>query len=398
MWRTDSNPEQKTLFQDIPLSTMDTTYITTNPALSLRDFLADYQKKISGTADEVPFFLQKNPVLVDVSESCSLDLIESPDDSSIAVFQPAADKCRPTFSPPQENQHVPSTFTALSQHKDKSRKCPFGRTQYSHKLNPTPTDSPNLHIDACGELELTVRLYRPPRAYHRGFKVEIPVFAEEFVCLGSNYLTELRDKISCVCNGKRFVDISDDPDAPLPSIDTNPGYFFINDTFYNDQRNPDNPDYSKTVLQWAARANGVNGEKLKVESMEGKRFIDLTVSPGSPLHYLHHGNCEHLFVISQVEVLTPLSKRPDRSQYPYPHAFSTFNRRTCYMCGIRSYSFIVNQSRRQLHDPSYLCRRCFLSFFYVDGVKLGQFKAYRMYDHVELEGEEEDIKQQNLPS
>ncbi|XP_017072762.1 snRNA-activating protein complex subunit 3 isoform X2 [Drosophila eugracilis] len=304
---------------------------------------------------------------------------------------PGVDNFRPTVFRPQEDQYVPSTFSALSQHKAKSRKCAFGRTQYSYKLNPPPADSPNHQLDVC-ELELTVRLYRPPRAYHRGFKVEIPVFAEEYVCLGSNYLTELRDKISCVCRGKRFVDISDDPDAPLPTIDTNPGYFFINDIFYNDKRNPNNPDYSHTVLQWAAKANGVNGDALKVENMEGKRFIDLTVSPGSSLHYLHHGNCEHLFVISQIEVLTPRSKRPDRSLYPYPHAFSTYNRRTCYICGIRSFSFIVEKSRRQLHDPAYLCRNCFLSFFYVDGRKVGQFKAYRIYDHGEAEDEVEDRK------
>ncbi|XP_016993714.2 snRNA-activating protein complex subunit 3 [Drosophila takahashii] len=368
---------------------MERPHITPEPALNLRNFLAEYETKLSGAEDEIPFFLQTNPVLVDVGESCSLDLIESPDDCSITVFQPGTDQFRPTVVQPQEDQHVPSTFAALAQHKTKSRKCAFGRTQYSYKLNPPPTDCGDLQLDAC-ELELTVRLYRPPRAYHRGFKVEVPVFAEEYVCLGSNYLTELRDKISCVCRGKRFVDISHDPDAPLPSIDTNPGYFFINDTFYNDKRNPNNPEYSETVLKWAAKANGVNGETLKVEKMEGKRFIDLTVSPGSPLHYLHHGNCEHLFVISQVEVLTPRSKRPDRSLYPYPHAFSTYNRRTCYMCGTRSYSFIVEQSRRQLHDPSYLCRKCFLGFFYVDGAKVGQFKAYRIYDHAEAEDEQED--------
>ncbi|XP_017126398.1 snRNA-activating protein complex subunit 3 [Drosophila elegans] len=364
---------------------------STQKALNLQNFLADYQRKLTGSENDMPFYMQANPVLVDVGESCSLDLIESPDDISIANFQPGADVFRQTAVRPQEDQHVPATFTALTNYKTKSRKCAFGRTQYTHKLNPPPADCQDLQLDAC-ELELTVRLYRPPRAYHRGFKVEIPVFSEEYVCLGSNYLTELRDKISCVCRGKRFVDISNDPDAPLPTIDTNPGYFFINDTFYNDKRNPNNPDYSQTVLKWAARANGVQAESLKVENMEGKRFIDLTVSPGSPLHYLHHGNCEHLFVISQIEVLTPRSKRPERSLYPYPHAFSTFNRRTCYLCGIRSYSFIVDQSRRQLHNPSYLCRSCLLSFHYVDGQKVGQFKAYRIYDHAEAEDEEEEHK------
>jgi len=70
---------------------MERVCTATEPALNLRDFLAQYQKKLFGSADDVPFYLQTNPVLVDVGESCSLDLIESPDDSSIAVFQPGTD-------------------------------------------------------------------------------------------------------------------------------------------------------------------------------------------------------------------------------------------------------------------------------------------------------------------
>ncbi|XP_020804043.1 snRNA-activating protein complex subunit 3 [Drosophila serrata] len=359
---------------------MEGCYMPTGPALHLGNFLAEYKRKLSDSGAEVPFFLQANPVLVDVGESCSLDMIDSPEDSSIINFQPGTDIYRPVLTQPQEGHHVPRTFSALSQHKAKSRKTAFTRTPYTYKINPPPADANDVVLNDY-ELEISVRVYRPPRAAHRGYKVEVPVFAEEYLCLGSNYLTDLRDKITCICAGKRFIDISVDPDAPLPTIDTNPGYFFINDTFYNDMRNPNNKDYSETVIQWANTAHGMQGDSFKVQSMEKTRFNDLTVSPGSPLHYLHHGNCEHLFVISQIEVLTPRSKRPNRSLYPCPRSYSAFNRRTCYMCGINSFHFIVEKSSRQLHDPSYLCRTCFLSFYYVDGQKVGHFKAYRIYDH-----------------
>ncbi|KAH8254060.1 hypothetical protein KR032_008277 [Drosophila birchii] len=371
---------------------MEGCYVQTGPALHLGNFLAEYEKMLSGGSDgEVPFFLQANPVLFDIGDSCSLDMIDSPEDSSIINFQPGADLYRPAVTQPLDGHHVPSTFTALSEHKAKSRKTPFTRTPYNYKINLPPSEPNDVDLNPY-ELELSVRVYRPPRAAHRGYKVEVPVFAEEYLCLGSNYLTELRDKINCICSGKRFIDISDDPDAALPTIDTNPGYFFINDTFYNDMRNPNNCDYSATVIKWANTAHGMQAEAFTVQSMEDTRFIDLTVSLGSPLHYLHHGNCEHLFVISQIEVLTPRSKRPPRSLYPCLRSLSTFNRRTCYMCGINSFHFIVEKSSRQLHDPSYLCRTCFLSFYYVDGQKVGHFKAYRIYDHDAEEPRQADVQ------
>jgi len=178
----------------------------------------------------------------------------------------------------------------LAKQKMKSRRNPFTRTQYRHRLIAEPTDNgiENLTLGDF-ELQINVRFYRPPRATHRGYKLERPVFAEEFICLGSNYLSELRDKISCICKGKQFVDISEDPEAPLPLLQTDPGYFFINNTFYNDTRNPSNCDYSQAVLEWARTAQGLEREQFDVKSMETTRFIDLTVSLGAPLQYLHHG-------------------------------------------------------------------------------------------------------------
>ncbi|KAH8370733.1 hypothetical protein KR093_004823, partial [Drosophila rubida] len=371
-----------------------------HPPINLNKFLNEFINNTSSEgADNVPFYFDKKPpVSQDVAATCSLELLASPDDNMIINFEPGAELQRSNVTKPASNKHVPKIYTAISKHKDNSRRNPFARTQYSYRLVPEP--KPNENSNAAWilkqfELLITVRFYRPPRAAHRGFKLERPVFSEEFLCLGSNYLSELRDKISCVCNGKRLVDVSEQPDAALPVLDSDPGYFFIYNTFYNDTRNANNCDYSQTVLNWAKTAHGLQQKQFEVAAMEQTKFIDLTVSLGAPVQYLHHGNCEHLFVFSQVEVLRPHTRYLNHSLYPLMRALNSFNRRSCFMCGQRAYHFIVEQSRRQLYDPSYLCRSCFYSFHYVDGKKVGQFKAYRLYDHTESGDEEEEDESQD---
>ncbi|XP_062134656.1 snRNA-activating protein complex subunit 3 [Drosophila sulfurigaster albostrigata] len=356
------------------------------PPISLSKFLDEFKKSYSSEGT-VPFYFDKKLSFnEDVKASCSLELLASPDDNLITNFEPGTELQRPQVPKPQPNKHIPKIYTAISEHKASSRRNPFSRSQYSYRLVPEPKSNGAVILEEF-ELQITARIYRPPRTAHRDYKLERPVFAEEFLCLGSNYLSELRDKINCVCNGRRLVDISEQPDAELPVLDTDPAYFFIYDTFYNDTRNPNNCDYSQTVLNWAKTAHGLQQKQFQVASMEQTRFIDLTVSLGAPIQYLHHGACEHLFVFSQVEVLRPHTKYLDRSLYPLMRALNSFNRRACFLCGQRAYHFIVEQSTRQLYDPSYLCRSCFYSFHYVDGKKVGNFKAYRLYDHT---GERDD--------
>ncbi|XP_030378955.1 snRNA-activating protein complex subunit 3 [Scaptodrosophila lebanonensis] len=355
------------------------------PAINSREFFAEYKKKITKGSSQkdstVPFyFAATSPVSAEIEQSCHLENIASHDDNATIKFEPGIEWQRLHFVKPQTSQPIPNLYKAISLHKKSSKHNPFLRSQFCYRLSTMPPSiEQKLHDEY--ELEFTVRFYRPPRASHRGYKVEHPVFAEEFLCLGSQYLTDLRDKISCVCNGKQFIDISNDPEAPLPVLETNPAYFFIHDTFYNDTRNPKNCNYSETVLNWAPTALGKQGENFKVATMETTRFIDLTVSLGTPMQYLHHGNCEHLFVISQLQVLTPKSRCVSRQTFsPFMRSFNYFNRRTCFMCGSRRFYFIVEKSNRQPFDPTYLCRSCFYNFHYVDGKKIGEFKAYRIYD------------------
>ncbi len=76
---------------------------------------------------------------------------------------------------------------------------------------------------------------------------------QEFVVLGSQKLTELRDKI--VCHNDFFIkkDYSENPSSYREQIDTLPNppnvspsaLFFINNTLYDDRRHSDSVDLSK---------------------------------------------------------------------------------------------------------------------------------------------------------
>jgi snRNA-activating protein complex subunit 3 len=75
------------------------------------------------------------------------------------------------------------------------------------------------------------------------------------------------------------------------------GFIFIEDTFYNDHRDPANLDYSKVIREWAV-SHGLG--PFRTAAMEKTKFEELTVRLGYPYVYQHQGNCEHLIVFSDV--------------------------------------------------------------------------------------------------
>lgn len=73
------------------------------------------------------------------------------------------------------------------------------------------------------------------------------------------------------------------------------GFFFIENTFYNDLRDPSNRDNSDEIINWAAKRKLGN---FKSESMESTRIDSLSVKFGYPWVYQHQGSCEHILVFS----------------------------------------------------------------------------------------------------
>lgn len=225
------------------------------------------------------------------------------------------------------------------------------------------------------EVLLTIRFYEP-FFYDRGSKNNNPKFAQEFQVVGSTLLTELRDKIYCQCNYGPFYDISEDPFTSTPDLSTDPGFFFITDTFYNDKRNPENADYSTVIRKWAKKKPDIG--ELKTASMENTYIRDLKLKLGYPQVYRHYGNCEHLFTIASVRLLQSSDSLALRD---YPQITMISNTKTvmCAACGHILASVLIKHCKEHLSDPEFLCKTCFESYHYVDGKKIGKFRAYRYY-------------------
>ncbi len=206
-----------------------------------------------------------------------------------------------------------------------------------------------------------------------------PRFHQEFLVLSSQYLSQLRDKIYCPCNYGPFHDISENP---FETVDckvlekTDPGFFFIHDTFYNDTRNSNNSDYSEEILKWSKKYAYIR--EFKTAKMEETKFEDLKLRIGYPCVYQHHGACEHLFSITSIELLS-VTDNLFSSDYPILTTISTARSFACHLCGQREIQFVVKDCPIHVQNPIKVCEECFRSFHYVDGQKIYTFSAYRHY-------------------
>lgn len=230
-----------------------------------------------------------------------------------------------------------------------------------------------------------VRIYEP-FVYRRGEATpRKPRLSQEFAVLGSQLLTELRDRIYCQCKFGPFHDISErytdiislDVEDQQQETDAvpDPGFFFITDTFYNDTRHTDT-DYTTEIREWMGRRPEIGA--VHVKSMEETRFQDLTVRLAYPQVYKHYGNCEHVFTFSDIRLLAPDDSLKS-ADYPMLRIVSSTKMKTCMVCGFEEACFIVRNSSVHIHEPAFLCKPCFTSYHYVDGKKIGTFQAFRYY-------------------
>lgn len=245
-------------------------------------------------------------------------------------------------------------------------------------LKCTSEPLPAADIAAHSEQLIIVRVYEPFRFIASQYIQKKPKLSQRFRVLGSQYLHELRDRILCQCKYGPFYDISEVGPSEIvsPPAEQTPfdhGFFFIDNTFYNDTRQP-TIDYSETIREWAKKQASI--EPLHVDCMETTTFNDLTIRLGAPYLYQHHGNCEHLFTFSDVRLIGA-EDILCRSEYPIMDMMSLTRTTFCMICGKNEAVVIVTNSREHIYDPSFLCARCFESFHYVDGRKVGEFQAYR---------------------
>jgi hypothetical protein len=246
-----------------------------------------------------------------------------------------------------------------------------------NERNTTENQDEN-DIELFSDVVITIRFYEPFK-YAPNMKNH-PRFHQEYQVLGSNFLTDLRDKFYCVSNFGPFFDISNDPDNTefeiKPSSD--PGFFFIHDTFYNDTRKSTNTDYSEVIMKWYKNLNYC--QEFKSTTMENTKFEDLQFRFGYPCLYQHQGACEHLFCITSIDLIDSTHSLIRKS---YPKLVKSTNKHSslCDLCNQLESKYQITNCPLHVKDPLFACEFCFYSFHYdrEKKNKICDFQAYRIY-------------------
>lgn len=222
----------------------------------------------------------------------------------------------------------------------------------------------------------------PHLTTNSGLKVE-----QEMLLLSSQYLTELRDHISCVSDVGVPGEFSENPDMPQDerAKDLYPsGFFYINGVFYNDTRHPLAKDNSAIITDWAAANPELEIGPFESKSMASVTFLDLELRLGYPYLYQHQGCCEHLIVFSDLRMVSP-SDCQDRTKYPLIRGIPRKRRVACMTCHVMTARWVTRGNKRLPQDPFFFCDTCFRSFNYTpDGQKIGQFRAHPFFDRSAL--------------
>ncbi|KAJ2888412.1 hypothetical protein FB639_000660 [Coemansia asiatica] len=195
---------------------------------------------------------------------------------------------------------------------------------------------------------------------------------EEYQVLGSQSLTVLRDAFYCISDflvSHRDETIENTKDKKVSS-----GYFFIENTFYNDMRSPNATDYSRVIMEWAndpeRQEKNPKLQGLQSRLMDGARFLDLSIRLKQPYMFVHQGDCEHVMIFTDLRLLGP---KDDQFVECYPkQIFRTRHmRHKCRMCSAYPAQYVTKNDFHSGMSPCYFCEKCYTPFhFDKDGNKL----------------------------
>lgn len=266
----------------------------------------------------------------------------------------------------------------------KSTRYPEARLFNYYRDLPLPAEEKN-RVEAP-EVVLTVTVLRSFKfrqkkhsdSYFHKIRPDL-----SYCVLSTQYLTELRDRFQCQIDYIVPGDFSNDPTAEKQdnrNRDIYPsGCFFIENTFYNDFRAAGSIDYSDPIIEWAKKKRLSDFKKA---DMSETRFIDLDIRLGQPYLYLHQGSCEHLFIFTDVRLLSP-DDCFDRSCYPVVHNVLRTHRVRCRACDTYTATWMTSGSKRDPEDPCFYCDKCLNMFHYdKDGKKIDDFVLLHYVDKI----------------
>uniref|UniRef100_A0A6V7QS64 snRNA-activating protein complex subunit n=1 Tax=Ananas comosus var. bracteatus TaxID=296719 RepID=A0A6V7QS64_ANACO len=221
------------------------------------------------------------------------------------------------------------------------------------------------------------------------------VKTQEFLVLGSQRLTELRDNIYCLTDNLMEIAGEHDPS----------GYFLIEDTFFNDMRNPSAIDYSKPIFDWLNNCKSEAAEKwevilagvmkkkqkellgdleisklpnFKAVDMHNTRFCDMRFRLGAGYLYCHQGNCKHMLVIRDMRMIHPEDVQ-NQADYPLLTFQLRPRHRKCSMCKIYHATKMTENDKWAEKNPCYFCIKCYFLLHYKEDNSL--LYPHTVYDY-----------------
>ena len=233
-----------------------------------------------------------------------------------------------------------------------------------------------------GEIVVRVAVHLPHAPAH---------VSEEWLLLGSQKLSELRDTLFCLVetnlkNVEREENLRRSATgAPLLSLSKPWAYFYIEGTFYVDKRSPDTTDLSEGIRSHL-RKNGISAPlhpipspasrplgsfttDFTTASMHETAFEDIWVRLGSGAAglYCHQGGCEHLIVFQDVRAYDTSIDPQYVHQYPVKvrnPGVKLSRKRQCEACALRPAHKVTQGDRSAPHTPYFWCKECFGQMHY----------------------------------
>ncbi|GMN27258.1 hypothetical protein TIFTF001_001552 [Ficus carica] len=204
------------------------------------------------------------------------------------------------------------------------------------------------------------------------------VKTQEFLVLGRQTLTELRDKIYCITD---------------------------QDVFCNDLRDPTAIDYSEPIFDWLRNNKDevrkkweciITGElqqkqkaiigdvasqlpHFKSFDMQKTRFCDLKFRLGAGYQYCHQGDCKHTIVIRDMRLVHP---EDVQNQAAYPIVVFQLKPRVqkCHVCKIYRATKVTVDDKWAQGNPCYFCDNCYYLLHYKDGSLV--YSDFSVYDYL----------------
>jgi len=252
----------------------------------------------------------------------------------------AADKMGESAPPPSDLlRQNPSYYAPVQQPPTPADPSSAAESEPTNGTNGTVISPAQARPDAPagaqpvppGEIVIRIVVHLPQAPARAG---------EEWLVLGSQHLTELRDVLYCLTEvNLKNVEAEErrkrGEGAPELHLSKPSAYFYFEGTFFVDSRHPESKDYSQVIIKYnmdhgvrapphpppgpASAPLGAPITDFSHDAMEDRRFEDLWVrlGAGAPGLFCHQGGCEHVVVIKDVRVHNPDADPPLVSQYPF---------------------------------------------------------------------------------